>query len=312
MLGACSGQSSSEQRPPRAELEARGEVNPEANPRATSSGDGETRAESSPGDSASHAAPAGGRSPASDRGLTGAGKGNAVETNDLPVPLDSAAVELRATDGVVVHGVLYAIESTKPRPIVLLFHQAGSNAAEYGPIAPKLQALGYHALAIDQRSGQRRFGRDNLTVKAHGESTGFGPAYRDLQAALSWARQGGYSKVIAWGSSYSAALVFRLASEHPQALAALLAFSPGEYMGAKHRVAGWARRVSVPVFVTAAPGKEVEGARAIAEAVGDDARLYVPSHGVHGSAALHPSRNPAGHRQVWTAVEEFLGRAAPS
>lgn len=228
------------------------------------------------------------------------------------VPLEPVAVELRAADGVVVHGLLHAIESTAPRPIVLLFHQAGSNAAEYAPIAPELQALGYHALAIDQRSGKRRFGRDNLTVAALGESTEFGPAYRDLVAALAWAERGEYSKIVVWGSSYSAALVFRLASEHADSVAAVLAFSPGEYMGTKGKVAGWAREVGVPVFVTATPGKEVEGARAIAQAVGDTAELYVPTRGVHGSSTLHPSRNPAGHREVWKAVEAFLGRVAPS
>lgn len=208
----------------------------------------------------------------------------------------------------MVHGLLHAVESDEPRPIVLLFHQAGSNAAEYAPIAPKLQTLGLHALAIDQRSGKRRFGRDNLTVQALGKSTGFGSAYRDLVAALLWAKQGGYSKILVWGSSYSAALVFRLASEHGDSLAAVLAFSPGEYMGGKHTVAGWAQRTRVPVFITCAPGNEVEAARAIAKAAGESAVLHVPSRGVHGSSILHPSRNPAGHRQVWAAVEDFLER----
>ncbi|MCA9712759.1 MAG: alpha/beta hydrolase, partial [Myxococcales bacterium] len=226
-----------------------------------------------------------------------------------PVAVDPVPVRLRAADGVVVHGLEYALEASPPRPIVLLFHQAGSNAAEYGPIAPRLQALGYQALAIDQRSGKRRFGRDNLTVRDHGKSTGIGSAYRDLEAALAWAQAQGHDPVIAWGSSYSAALVFRLAAEHPGQLAAVLAFSPGEYLGATGTVAGWAREAGVPVFITAAPGKEVDRARGIATAAGVEP--YVPSHGVHGSSTLHPSRNPAGHRQVWAAVEAFLARAVP-
>lgn len=225
---------------------------------------------------------------------TGADSAGVEDPASPPVALEPVPVKFRAADGVVVHGVLHAIESTEPRPVVLLFHQAESNAAEYRPIAPKLQALGYHALAIDQRSGKRRFGRDNLTVEARGKSTKFGPAYRDLEAALAWAGEGGYSTVIAWGSSYSAALVFRLAAEHSDALAAVLSFSPGEYMGVDGKVAGWAREVTVPVFVTSAPGKEVDAARRLVEAVGGGAEQHVPSHGTHGSSTLHPSRNPRG------------------
>jgi alpha-beta hydrolase superfamily lysophospholipase len=163
-------------------------------------------------------------------------------------PTPPRDVELRAADGSSVYGRYYGIESEPPAAIILLFHQAGSNAAEYDSIAPRLQALGYAALAIDQRSGGRRFGRDNATVKQRGESTGFSAAYPDLEAALAWARERGHPRVLAWGSSYTAALVFRLGAEHGEELSALLAFSPGEYFGAKGKVAGWARRSTMPVL----------------------------------------------------------------
>ncbi len=226
-------------------------------------------------------------------------------------PLPVADVQLEAADGLVVHGMHYPTTAGAQRPIVLLFHQARSNAAEYGPIAPRLQGLGYAALAIDQRSGGTRHDRDNLTVKAEGASTQFGAAYADLEAALAWAQARGHKRIIAWGSSYSAALIFRLASEHGDALTAALSFSPGEYMGPDGTVAAWAREVPVPVFITSAPGKEVAAAKALADAVGARAEHHVPTDGVHGSSTLHNSRNPAGHQQVWTAVEAFLQRVAP-
>jgi len=96
----------------------------------------------------------------------------------------------------------------------MLFHQAGSNAAEYSPIVPKLVALGFDTLAVDSRSGGRMFDRNNRTVMALGRAQPFDAAYADLEAALTWSRQAGYPGAVAWGSSYTAALVFRLAAEH--------------------------------------------------------------------------------------------------
>lgn len=233
-----------------------------------------------------------------------------VEPGDPAPPQE---VELRASDGTVIHGRYYpAMPVTgTPRSLVLLFHQAGSNAGEYEPIAPRLQALGHAALAIDQRSGGRRFGRDNRTVVGlEGGSTGYSAAYPDLEAALAWARTQGAPRVLAWGSSYSAALVFRLGAEHGDELAGLLAFSPGEYLGRKGLVAGWAAEGTMPVFVSSAPG-EAEEAGAIAAAAGERAVQHVPAKGVHGSSMLRPDRNPGGHEAIWAAVEAFLRRVAP-
>ena len=50
-------------------------------------------------------------------------------------------IVLRASDGVNVYAWHYpAVDSSLPA--ILLFHQAGSNHAEYATIAPRLAALG--------------------------------------------------------------------------------------------------------------------------------------------------------------------------
>lgn len=193
--------------------------------------------------------------------------------------------------------------------MVLLFHQAGSNAAEYDVIAPRLQSLGFDALAIDQRSGGRRFGRDNQTVAKRGKSTGFTAAYPDLEAALAWASERGHPKVLAWGSSYTAALVFRLAADHGDSLTAVLSFSPGEYLGREGLVAGWAGRTELPFFITSNRGKEAVAAKALADALPKPATLHVPARAVHGSSMLRPDRNAAGHEAIWAEVERFLKSA---
>jgi dienelactone hydrolase len=112
-----------------------------------------------------------------------------------------------------------------------------------------------------------------------------------------------------WGSSYSAALVFLLAAKHPSAVAAIMAFSPGEYLGADHSVRYAAAKVQVPVFITCAKdSEEVAAAQAIAGAVpGSLAVQLIPkSGGVHGSSTLRRDRNPVGSEENWQAVEKFL------
>src|SRR5258708_7902111 len=63
-------------------------------------------------------------------------------------------VTLRASDGVTVYAWHYSA-ADKTKPAILLFHQAGSNHAEYATIAPRLATLGHHCLALDQRAGGR-------------------------------------------------------------------------------------------------------------------------------------------------------------
>jgi dienelactone hydrolase len=228
----------------------------------------------------------------------------------ISVPYSRAAesrdVELRAADGVRVFADHVRIDGGGDRPILLLFHQAGSNTTEYAPMLARLGALGFDALAVDSRSGGRMFNRNNRTVMALGRAQPFDAAYADLQAALVWAEKAGYSEIVAWGSSYTAALVFRLAAEYEQ-VRAVLSFSPGEHLGAGERVRGYASRVRVPVFVTSAPGVEVREARRILDMT-DPALVtqFEPRVGVHGSSALRTDRNPDGFEAYWTAVEAFL------
>ena len=57
----------------------------------------------------------------------------------IPASAAPAEVWLTAEDDVKVRGDLYAREGDEPKagPIVLLFHQAGSNRGEYATIAPR-------------------------------------------------------------------------------------------------------------------------------------------------------------------------------
>jgi len=213
---------------------------------------------------------------------------------------------LKAADGVVVYGDLYDGPKGDKGPILLLFHQAGSSAAEYEPIAPRLVREGFSCLAVDLRSGGDMFGR-NRTVAENRFSAPqlYGAAYKDMVAALDWAVQKGYAPIVIWGSSYSASLCLRLASEREQ-VAGVVAFSPGEYFEERGVVAKWASKVRVPVFVASSPG-EVEKASAIFERIqASGSSQFVPDKGVHGSSMLRKDKNPAGAEEAWRAVLSFL------
>lgn len=221
--------------------------------------------------------------------------------------IEPSVVTLEAADGLRLTGDFYRAGEGE-RAIALLFHQAGSNAAEYSTIAQRLARLGISSLALDQRSGGNMWGRANCSVFRRGRSSGFLEAHRDLEAALAWAQGAAPRRpVLVWGSSYTAALVFRLASQHGKEITAVLAFSPGEYLGPGEPVRGWAARVRRPIFVASAPGHEVAVARRILDAAPAALkRQFAPERGVHGSSILREDRNPGHTAEAWQAVEEFL------
>jgi len=86
-----------------------------------------------------------------------------------PAPGHAAdVISFAASDRVRVFADFYSAGS-KAKPLILLFHQAGSNRGEYATIAPMLVTLGFNALAIDQRSGGNAWMRTNETVRHLGK-----------------------------------------------------------------------------------------------------------------------------------------------
>jgi dienelactone hydrolase len=219
-------------------------------------------------------------------------------------------VTLKASDGITVYGRSY--KAANPKALILLFHQAGSSKDEYATIAPRLAEAGYSALAIDQRSGDGLYGK-NETADALGHKADYLEARPDLKAALDWARNQKLP-IILWGSSYSSSLIFPLAANDPQGIVALLSFSPGEYFDQdKHMIAAAAGHVRVPVFVASTKDETGDADPIIAALPKNSANVrFVPEHGVHGSSTLIAKRNPVGAEANWSAVMAFLNRVAPA
>lgn len=226
----------------------------------------------------------------------------------LSLPAAAETVTFPAGDGMTVWGE-YQTPEGAVRATILLFHMAGSNAAEYAPIAPRLNAMGFATLAIDQRSGGAAFGAANRTADASGGGD-YSDAYADLEAALAYAGTRDAGPVAVWGSSYSAALVFPLAAGHPD-VDAVLAFSPAEYIRGQS-IGDAAAQLAVPVFVTSASDSgEIAAAAEIAARVPGGADQFQPQAGLHGSSTLREDHNPAGAAANWQAVTDFLNESFP-
>ncbi len=233
----------------------------------------------------------------------------AKQAASLPTEQTTTTITFPTTDNLTVTADLYWTGDANAA-FILLFHQADYSRGEYLEIAPKLNARGYNCLAIDQRSGGGVNDIINETykaAKAAGLLTSYTDAYADLQSALSYV-ESTYApkKLIVWGSSYSSSLSLILASEHPNEIAAVLAFSPGEYFKLDgKKVADYAANITQPAFITSAKS-EGKSWRGIADQIKSAGSVFfVPEgNGRHGSSALF--EKTANSAEYWTAVEQFL------
>lgn len=221
-------------------------------------------------------------------------------------------ISFDAADGVRVFGDIYASASGKTAPIILLFHQAGGDArGEYLRIAIRLLDEGYNVMAIDQRSGGDRFGGVNRTMAAlDNPELGYCEVYPDLEAALVYARDAGFTGPLAvWGSSYSAALVFQLGAKHAAEVDAILGFSPAAGAPlADCALRPYLDELAVPA-IALRPQREyaIESVRKQMEEFKSlGVQTFVADPGAHGSSMLSDERVQASTEATWAVVLEFL------
>jgi len=168
-------------------------------------------------------------------------------------------------------------------------------------------------MAVDQRSGGSVNGIDNAThaaAKAAGLGTDYPDAMPDMIAALELARaKYGKRKVIAWGSSYSSALVLKIAGTHPELVDGVLSFSPGEYFESFGKSKTWisesAGAIVCPVWITSAKKEEASWMPIFEKIKGDKKFSFLPeTAGNHGSRALWEKFEDS--EAYWYSVEKFL------
>jgi len=219
-----------------------------------------------------------------------------------------------SSDGLQITVDQYLVDDDPARPVIVLFHQSRWSRGEYRETAPRLNALGFNCLAVDQRSGDTINGVVNetkLRAVAAGLGTEWLDAIPDMESANAWARtHHPQAPVIGWGSSYSSALILKLAGEQRSLVEGILSFSPGEYFSPSNLIRTGAARLQVPVFV-AWKQSEYDRYRAIYDAIVlAEKVLFVPeTSGNHGSRALWSEFSDS--EAYWVAVEEFLARWTP-
>lgn len=214
-------------------------------------------------------------------------------------------VVLHSTDAVAIHGTLSQARAHNDK-VLLLFHQARASRHEYDSLIAGFNKLGYDTLAIDQRSGGDLFGGHNQTVQALGKSADYLDAAPDLDAALTWAHDKHYGKIVAVGSSYSSALVILLAAKHPPGLTAIASFSPGEYFDDKNLIKDAAEKVTIPFYITTDPDEAANVTEVLRKVHGSNIVHYQPKDGVHGASTLVESRDPGGYAANLKSFEDFL------
>lgn len=221
--------------------------------------------------------------------------------------VNKVTIEFPSEDGLIITADLYQIDTKSPW--IILHHQAGFSRGEYLEIAPRLNELGYNCLAADQRSGDEVNGVRNETHKRaveKGLKTEYKNAITDLEATLKYAKSTLKAKeIIIWGSSYSAALTFYMASQYPDDIKAIVAFSPGEYFEIKdQKISSFAAQVKCPVFISSAKN-EKKYWEAIFKMLPGEKTAYLPeSDGFHGSRALWKEKE--GHEEVWKELIKYL------
>ncbi len=234
-----------------------------------------------------------------------------VESRDAATEsAGSNEINFVTADSVQIIADLYV--SNKTAPTILLFHQGGSNArAEYVTIIPRLMEKGYNIIAIDQRRGGQRYGSYNRTIARMPESNfSYCDAYADLENTLDYLIRSGFSgSKILWGSSYSASLAIKLANNRPEAVDAVLAFSPasgGPMEGC--RPDEYFETLQVPLLLLRPKG-EMEIASVQAQfdlARENNHQVYIAENGVHGSSMLVAKRVKADVAENWQIVESFI------
>jgi len=220
---------------------------------------------------------------------------------------DPELVTFPSLDELTISGIVYEVDPAAPT--IVLCHQASYNRHEYDEIGPKLNALGYNCLAIDQRSGGVLFGHDNETsnrAKTQKLPTSYVDAEQDIRAAIDYAHDRYGKTVILWGSSYSSALALHIGGENDK-VSAVLSFSPGDYFGDKKPLLSKAMQsMKIPFFITSSKS-EASAVTAFLDGIQLDKNhvQFIPNKsGKHGSKALWEDHK--NNEEYWSAVKAFL------
>ncbi len=212
-----------------------------------------------------------------------------------------------APDNVLVHCKLYESKESNPK-IMLLCHQARFSKGEYIETAPKFNKLGYTCLAIDQRSGEgvnKDVNQTTLMAKQLGLGTDFEDAETDIKAALYFLYGKYNEKITLVGSSYSSALILKIAANEKDKVESVISFSPGEYFKDTTIINASLKKLSIPVWITCSKAEIAQTETLFTGVENKQLVFFKPEkEGKHGSKALW--ENYKDNKEYWESLKEFL------
>ncbi len=225
-----------------------------------------------------------------------------------PMLMGQRTITFPSKDGTNITADIY--ETSSELPYILLFHQAGSSRGEYKYTAKRFTKFGYNCMSVDLRTGQESNYVTNETARMAREkklSTSYLDAIPDMQATIEYATKISRKKVVIVGSSFSASLALLLSTKNPQ-IAAIIAFSPGEYFEPSGMVRDSIKNLNIPIWIGGTRDELPYLKELVSKVDPSYVTLFIPQNdkGKYGSMALWDN-NPSKD-EYWLSLLLFFNQ----
>jgi dienelactone hydrolase len=135
------------------------------------------------------------------------------------------------------------------------------------------------------------------------KQTNYIDARADLERAVTWARELGYTgKLGIVGSSYSSSLAIFVGADSKD-VSAVVSFSPGDYLPPRGSITAAGKRLDKPTLIVCPPEEKRQAQPVFASVASEKKQLIVQPEGVHGASTL--DRSPT-REALWKQLLAFL------
>lgn len=198
--------------------------------------------------------------------------------------------------------------SKKGNPYILFFHSENSSRGEFDNIATRFTKMHYNCLAVDLRTGNKygyvknesaerasRNSRDKRLISGE----------KDILAAIKFVQSLSKKNLILFGSSSSASLSLKIASEINN-IDAVMALSPGEYFKPEFVVQNLIPDFNIPIFIAGNKIEEPYLNDMFFELKEEYKSIVNPSENSEGRGTELLSQDNPASNEYWMAVLIFI------
>ncbi len=160
-------------------------------------------------------------------------------------------VSFSASDGLSITADVY--ETFEPsNKYMLLFHQEDGSRGEFQQIAKRLVKLDFNCVAVDLRYGNEVNFINNETAmlaKSGDFAVSMTECEKDILATINYVRSlNPNAELFIFGSSFSASLCLKVATDSSSLFKAVIAYSPGEFF-ADMNMSEYVKNLKTPMYV---------------------------------------------------------------